>query len=712
MNLARVLDVSLPELPKLAGNERYFRFNPKTVSREITEKGVTQVYVLAAQTRKVFLITPEKWKLVRMFNGTRNYEQIAKLWKRECGVSASPASIRDFAEMLDNAGFWLRTPEEEAMAMMEELKQRQKRVKTRSIKDFTKIYIATVDADGLITRVHRIIRFVYSPQFVVSSIIALLLMVSLWIARRDEVWRDSVLFWNMTDKTWRDVLEFYVIFAIVGFCHESGHALTAKNFGAEVHRTGMLLIYTMPAFFVETTEVVVHANYFQRMYVILAGFWYELMLCAVATFVWWGTAVGGTAHSLAYKFILVGGIMPVIFNMNPLMRLDGYLFFTKLIRMPFLREKANAFLSGWVRKRIFGLPVAVEILPRRRAIFYATFAFLSGIYTYSVLLFLSRITYRVVHNFSPDWAFVPAALVAFAIFRGRIEKFIDFLKTMYENYKEWIMAHRNTLIGAAAALVIFLFLPLWNEVVRAPVMLEPKERAVLAARVPGRVEDVMVNEGDVVRAGTPIATLRALDVEAEKSQAVSQLQLSAANATAAQLRYTDYAAAEAERQHWSERARLVTDKERRLSITASIAGIVVSPRIRDLRGSFLTEGTPIAEIHDLSEMRARIYVDESDMRSLTELTGVSIKLDARVKSLSGRVEAVSTIPEDPDPGLIDTSKYKGLKPPPHYVVTVLTANDGTLRSGMSGEAKLFGRRRSAVGLAWRPIADFVGRKIW
>ena len=80
--------------------------------------------------------------------------------------------------------------------------------------------------------------------------------------------------------------------------------------------------------------------------------------------------------------------------------------------------------------------------------------------------------------------------------------------------------------------------------------------------------------------------------------------------------------------------------------------------------------------------------------------------------MSGRVETVSTIPEDPEPGLIDASKYKGLKPPPHYVVSVLTANDGTLRSGMSGEAKLFGGRRSAVGLVWRPIADFVGRKIW
>jgi putative peptide zinc metalloprotease protein len=713
MNLARVLDVSLPELPKLMGRERYFRFNPKITFRERVEKGVTNVYVVTEQTRKVFLLTPEKWKLVQLFNGVRNYEQIAKLWQQQCGVKASPEMIRAFAENLDASGFWLKTPEEAAMAMMEELKERQQRTKkTRSIRDFTKVYLVAIDADRQITYVHRLIRFVYTTPFVLGSIAALILMVGLWIARSDEVWRDSVLFWTMTDKTWRDVLEFYLIFAVVGFCHESGHALTAKNFGAEVHRTGMLLVYTMPAFFVETTEVVVHANYYQRMYVILAGFWYELMLCAVATFIWWGTAIGGTVHNLAYKVILVGGIMPVIFNMNPLMRLDGYLFFTKLIRQPFLKEKANAFLSGWVRNRIFGLPVYVEALPRRRAIFYASYAFLSGVYTYSVLLFLSRLTYRIVHNFSPDWAFIPAAAVALNIFRSRIEKFGAFLKALYEHHRETLMAHRKTFLAVAAVLVVFVFLPLWKEVLRAPVTLEPGERAVLTAHVDARVEDVMVDEGQHVEAGTPVAALRALEVEAQRAKAVSQLQLSSANATTAQLRYTDYASAEAERQQWSEVARVAGERVRRLSVTAPIRGIVVSPRVRDLRGTFLTEGSRIAEIQDVSTMRARIYVDDTDMRSSSGISQVAIKLTSGNSAMRGRIEKISPAPEDPDPGLIDPSKYKGLKPPPHYVVDVLLQNDGSLRSGMTGEAKLFGERKSIIGLLFRPVADFIGRKVW
>jgi putative peptide zinc metalloprotease protein len=712
MNLARVFDVSLPELPKLEGKERLFRFNPDMVWREQTEKGITTFLTIAPQTRKVFTLTPERWKLVRLFDGKRSYEQIAKLWKQEAGVSASVETIRSFAEMLDSNGFWLRTPEEEAMARMEELKARERQVKKRSVRDVTKIYVFAVDKDQLITRAHRHLRFVYTPQFVIGSLVALVLMVSLWIARSDEVWRDSVLYWNMTDKTWRDVLEFYLIFAVVGFFHESGHALTAKNFGAEVHRVGMMLVYTVPAFFVETTEVIVYANYYQRMYVILAGFWYELMLCAIATFVWWGTAVGGTVHNIAYKFILVGGIMPVIFNMNPLMRLDGYLFLSKLVRISYLKERSTAFLTGWVQSRIFGLPAKVEPLPRRRAIFFAAYAFFSGIYTYSILLFLARITYRVVGKFSPDWAFLPAALVALVIFRSRIEKFAAFLKALFAKNKELMIAHRKSFAAAALAVVVFALLPLWRENVSAPVVLEPKEHAVLTAHVAGRVEDVMVREGQSVRAGTPIAILRGIDVESERANALSQLQNAAAAVTAAQLRYTDYAGADAERRHWSELARLAADKERRLSVTSPIAGVLVSPRIEDLRGGYLVEGSHIAEIQDLSVMRARIYVDESDMRSLTEISGDSIKLDSQIGSMRGAIEAIAPAPEEPPPGLIDLTKYKGMRPPPRYVVSVLLPNGGTLRAGMIGEAKLYGRRQSLAGKAWHPIADFAGRKLW
>jgi hypothetical protein len=78
-----------------------------------------------------------------------------------------------------------------------------------------------------------------------------------------------------------------------------------------------------------------------------------------------------------------------------------------------------------------------------------------------------------------------------------------------------------------------------------------------------------------------------------------------------------------------------------------------------------------------------------------------------------RVLTVAPVSAEIPPGLIDLTKYKGLRPPTFYVAEVLLANsEGNLRSGMIGTARFYGKRTSLARLAWKSLTDFVGRKIW
>jgi hypothetical protein len=52
MNLARALDISLPELPRQQIRESYFRFNPETIWREHKEPKHSVFMALAPKTRK------------------------------------------------------------------------------------------------------------------------------------------------------------------------------------------------------------------------------------------------------------------------------------------------------------------------------------------------------------------------------------------------------------------------------------------------------------------------------------------------------------------------------------------------------------------------------------------------------------------------------------------------------------------------------------
>jgi len=47
-----------------------------------------------------------------------------------------------------------------------------------------------------------------------------------------------------------------------------------------------------------------------------------------------------------------------------------------------------------------------------------------------------------------------------------------------------------------------------------------------------------------------------------------------------------------------------------------------------------------------------------------------------------------------------------------YIADVLLENDGSLRAGMTGTARIVVRRTSLAGIAAREIRDFVDRKLW
>ena len=712
MNLTRALDVSLPDLPRRQFRESYFRFNPETIWREHKEPKHTIITALSAKTRKGFVFTPEQWELVRLFDGRRNYQQIASLWKEKCGATASVETIRNFAENLDLGDFWYKTPQEESAALALDVAEKR-RALIKKKKNLTRSYLWHFDADVALTKAHRRLRWMWSRPFVIASIVALIAMVTTWIVRWDEVWRDTLLYWNMTEKTGADIAAFYLLFGLIGFVHEAGHAFTAKNFGAEVHRTGLMTVYTTPAFFVDTVEVWVFGTRMQRIYTVLAGFWFELMLCAVATFVWWATTAGSGLHDFAYKIILIGGIMPVLFNMNPLTKLDGYLCFCEIIRIQNLKEKAQAFLSAWLRRYIFHMPATVPSLPRRRAIFFFSFAVLSGCYSYMMLTFLARLTYKIMLHYTPEWAFLPATLMALRIFRTRIEKFLAFCKELYLSKKEFLTANWKSLAPVGAVVLALMFVPLFREKADAPFVIEPSERVVLRANSPSLVQSIFVKEGDTVTAGAPIAGLRSLAVDSAVARAGSGLRTASARATDAQLRNTDYATAEPERRQWSQQVAIAADRRHQMDVVSPIAGTIVTPHVEDLRSTWIDSGATIAEVQDVSTVRARVFIPEPDMRVLTRITGQSLRVYSSVAPMQGKLASISPSAQTVDPGLIPANKYKGLAPPAQYVALVTLPNqDGALRSGMTGEAKIFGIRRSVAGMTWQMVADFVGRKIW
>jgi putative peptide zinc metalloprotease protein len=462
------------------------------------------------------------------------------------------------------------------------------------------------------------------------------------------------------------------------------------------------------------TQVWVVGGKWARIATSIAGIWLDLVVCFFATLVWWGTPAGMSIHEWAYKVMLVTGIGVSVLNLNPLIKLDGYLIFSELVAEPSLKESSTAYLSGWVRKRIFRLPVEVPYVPRRKRVFYVTYSVLSGIYSYSLLSFLMVITYHILRSYSPEWAFLPALAIGYWVFRSRIKLLVDFMKMLYldkkERLREWFTPASIAISGAVVLTVGFL--PVWPDFVQGPFILSAAQRVVLHATVPGTVDSISVQEGQRVSAGTPLLRMRNLDLESQSAQAQADLRAATAHATSAALRYTGFGAAEQERQHLAEDNRMSADKLARLAVVSPISGVVVTPHISDLVGRPLDEGDLLLELADTSRMKANVYLPEFSMHDLPLNASVRLLVRGQLAPLAAVLSSIAPGSAPIAEGIVPKEELQGLNPPRYYLGTVFLNNNGGLMEGMNGSAKVLVGRRSLIGFCYRFARDLIQRKIW
>ena len=716
MNIVRALEVALPELPERIIRNIPPKLDPHVISKEHMERGQAVVLAKMPGTELVFRFAPLQWKLIELFDGNSSPAEIAERFEQATGSPVAEEDVQELASYLQtDSPLLYKTPLEKNITLQQELRaSRKKRSRFHGL-DFSDIIIKTwYNADGYITRLYPKVRFLFTPWFVWTSIGMFAVMGWMWADRFGEVWSDSFAFYNFTQKSGSDLIEFWFLFGAMAALHETAHGLVGKHFGATIERMGFTLMYFAPSFFCDATQVWVIGSKWARVATAIAGIWLDLVVCFFATVIWWGTATGMAVHDWAYKIMMVTGIGVSILNLNPLIKLDGYLIFSEFVAEPSLKESSTEYLSTWVRKHIFRLPAEVPYVPRRKRAFFVIYGILSGLYSYVLLSFLMVVTYHILRSFTPEWAFVPAIAMGCWVFRSRIQLLGSFMETVYRDKKErvhaWFTPLRAGVLGACVLVV--LFLPIWPDFVQGQFVLSAARTAVLHANVPATVASVSVEEGQSVVAGSLLLRMRNLALESQAAQSQEELSSSTARAAQAALRYTDLGAAEQERQRRIEDQRLAADKLTQLTVLSPISGVVVTAHTPDLIGRSFGEGDFLLQLADTSEMKANLYIPEFAMRDIRVGEPVRLLIDGRIRPLSSVLSRILPASTEIAEGLIPKEQLQGINPPRYYLGTVILRNDGGLMPGMAGSAKIVVGKRSLAGFCLRFSRDLLDRKIW
>lgn len=718
MNLTRVLNSALPDIPARTLADRPPRMPPDLVSKEHIEDGQRIVRVVVANQDAMYRFPPANWALIQFFDGQHSYQEIAQLYSSETGREYSEDEIHEFADSLEALDFWYKTPQERNIQLMQKTAdERRKLLKSRKSKfgDLSEIAFPALNPDKFVTWLYNQTSFVYTWWFSVVTLLAFAITAAITVAHWDEVGRDTLEFFNFTHKSWGDVFVFYIL-VVVSLCwHELGHAHACKHYGGRVPAMGFLLIYLMPAFFTDTSEGMVKGNRFQRFIIAMAGAWSELYICAAATFIWWGTPPGSSIHSVAYLLMLMTGIAGVFLNWNPLIKLDGYFMLSEILGLSELKENSTAYVSAWVKRHIWRLPLEVPYVPKKRRFGFAVYALLSGAYSYTILFVLARFVGNVFRNFSTEWSFIPELATAGVIFRSRIRTLVNFMKFVFLDKKElirvWLVSRQSFAVASLG--IVFLLLPSWRESADGRFVLEAAKATIVRNSVPGTITEIFATEGMSVVPGAPLLRLQNLRLQSRMAGSEAGLAVASMRAKEAALHFSNLGSALEEREQLSKQERELRSETNSLQLNSPIAGTVLTPRLGDRLGSYIQAGTELVEVADLRQMRARVYVSDHDMYKLRLGAPARLNIEGLPKLWAAQTVAITPVSSGIDPGIAERTQYRTLNPLNFYVIDLMIANpEESLKPGMVGTARIYGLRRSLAGHFAKEIERFFSRKVW
>lgn len=300
--------------------------------------------------------------------------------------------------------------------------------------------------------------------------------------------------------------------------HELGHAALSKYFGGEVRTMGVMLLLFTPLPYVDLSSNWAFRDRYQRALVAGAGMMVDLAVSAVATIVW-AHSPPGTVNEIAYNLMFTTAVYTVLFNINPLMRFDGYYILADLIDIPNLHEKAKAQFEDWWKKHVLMVtdPSGEEASPRRR-LFLIAFYLASNAYRLMIMFGIVL--------FVADQYFGVGLMVAIAL---AINSFVLPLKKTLAPLRSplFMFQHRQLVRrgawGLGGLLALLLLLPLPDSYVLTGVV-EARRDARLFTESGGVVERVPVRAGQWVEAGTALVYLSNPELDAELRSVAAQLR--------------------------------------------------------------------------------------------------------------------------------------------------------------------------------------------
>ena len=571
-------------------------------------------YVLQDHTSgRLMRFTPGAYLLIGLMNGERTVHEIWEIGRLRLGDDApTQEEMVRILSQLHGADVLQCDVTPDTLELLRRHEKRRFGKLTQNFRNPLSMRFKLFDPEPFLARFQGVVR----PFFSWVGGLLWLAVVGWALALVAMHWPE--LTEDITDRVLapENLVLMWVIFPILKAFHEFGHAFAVKRLGGEVHEMGIIFLVFTPIPYVDASSSSAFRSKWERAFVGAAGMMAELFIAALAMFVWVGVEPG-PARAVAYNIVFIAGVSSVLFNINPLLRYDGYYILTDLLEIPNLAPRGMNYLKYLAQRRLFGMQDAEPPFSTTGERFW--------FFAYSVSAFVYRIfIYTFIVLFiAGKFFFVGVLLAAWAVmnmFLIPLWKATDFLLSSPSlgRRRARAVAVSIGLLVVAVAATCLLPVPLSTRT--EGVMWVPEE-AFVRAGSEGVVETIVASPGSQVRAGDLLiqctdpllpARIRVLEARYAELRTMYDNQILTkrleAQITAEEMEHVAGQLADA-RQRASE-----------LAVYSQADGTFLVPDAQDLPGLFVRRGQVLGYVVEPGAVTVRVVVPQPDAELVRERT--------------------------------------------------------------------------------------------
>ncbi|MDD4050584.1 MAG: hypothetical protein PHR28_01620 [candidate division Zixibacteria bacterium] len=513
------------------------------VVSEQQSEGTTYYILKDPITFRYFRVREVEYFLVRQFDGATDYETIALRVRDKFNVDISVEDVQQFAAHIDSLYFFEGAKAEYEVSSGRYRGQRKKSFLSKIL--FLKL--TAFNPERMLKSLLPPLRFLFSPWMVAVMIAIVVGGFALFSANIESFrFRIADIF------SLGSIVLIMISLGVLILIHEMAHAFTCTYYGGQVREMGFLLLYFQPCFYSNLSDSWMFKKKSSRLAVLWAGLFFQMVLFALAVVGWRVTVVGTTVNTLFWLTVNVC-LVTLLFNLNPLIKLDGYYLLSEMVNIPNLRRRAFDYIAGRIR-RMIGLDADLSVAsPRQRRIFWA-YTLLAGLYSLFLIGYFVVLVYGFLTERYEGFGFVLFLVFLALIFSKLIGRTTTFLFSR-EVLKALFIKPRNliAIVVILAGIIIVFFLIPFPRDVGGEVIVRPlaeytialpagEARLELNLREGGRVHQFntehiqlstgdlsvlqvtpLVREGDPVKKGDTLAAIVSNQVSSNLNAARAEL---------------------------------------------------------------------------------------------------------------------------------------------------------------------------------------------